>query len=188
MTRIIKRTGKEESSMSECNMYPDIWSDPDKAESDDEKKKIAQENAQHERLYRATREVMISSFGLDSGFPEEPKSFSEAAEAERINFLAVYGILLADNWVDPSLGRIERLEGEKVVKYKVKLPDGKVEKVADRSVVIAAKFADAVVAAVQEYTRNTLMYKKVFEMMASAESGLKPRPAVTSSPSVAKST
>lgn len=173
--------------MNKCDMYPDVWSDPEQAESEDEKKKILRDNEVHERIYRATREVMVDGFGLDDSFPKEPKNFTQVTEKDRLKFLCVYGLLLADNWTDPALGRLERIDGEKVIKYKATIFDGKVAKVTERPLIIATKFADAVVAGVQEYTRNAELFDKIYKLMASGEDGSMGRPQA-SSPIVASST
>ena len=154
--------------MTECESHPDIWQNPSRGKTDIDKARIAVENDRHERLYRAVREVLSKSFGVD-GLPDEPKAFVEMTnkDDERRMFVSIYGLLLADNWTDPSLGRTQPIEGEEVIKYKRKrdLYEPGAPGTVEVPIVIAGKFADAVVDAVQEYTRNIALFTKVYNLM-----------------------
>jgi hypothetical protein len=154
--------------MNNCESFPDIWTDPNKGKkTEDERRAIQEENDRRERLYRALRYVLMQSFRLERDFPAEPKDFGTSesiSQANRILFASIYGLLLADNWTDPSLGRTERMEGEEVIHYSRKNEAGETE--ARAPIVIANKFADAVVEAVQEYNRNHDLFVEVFNLMA----------------------
>jgi len=138
---------------AECPRFPDIYESL-QGVPEAKKEEVRQRNQQRERVYRAVRHILKENFGFDDGVPPEPSHFpgSRMTDAQIARFTAVYGQIVADNWTDPSLGR--PFPGTDDIEV-----DGGGN---SPRIVVARRFIDAVVEAVQDYTAHADLFKKVF--------------------------
>jgi hypothetical protein len=74
---------------------------------------------------------------------------------DRAQVVAILGLIHADNWEDPSNGKISPNTDDILVKGAGK----------DEFIVIDRRFIDAVVDAVKEYTASSDLYNNVFDLM-----------------------
>jgi hypothetical protein len=153
----------------QCLQYQDIFEEIPSGTSAEETKTIKARNEKNERLYKAVRYVLKNNFDLKDAIPEDPKSFATAklADADRAQFIAILGLMQADNWDDPRNGK-ERPSPDDL------LYPGHSKETA---FVIDRRFVDAVVDAVKEYTAASKLFNNVFALMRdeSSEGFTKPR-------------
>lgn len=160
---------------NDCEDYPDIFEEPKANATAEERARFKEKNDSRERIYLAVRDVLRKDFGI-SGIPEEPQNFkgSTMKDEDRAQFTAILGLILADNWDDPTNGKTEPGADDRMHRGDAK----------NERFVIDRRFIEAVVDAVKEYTASSELFNKVFKLMrAEAAEGLnKPR---TPSPSLA---
>jgi hypothetical protein len=140
-----------------CQAFPDICPvDPNTSGlSDEERARLKVENQRKEMMYRAIRHTLVNDFGL-KGLPATVDKFPGNLSKEHVaQYLAVHGLLLADNYTDPTLGK-DRAVGDDIV---VPAHDPK------KSFFIARRFLDAVVKAVQEYTAQAPLFQRVYDLI-----------------------
>lgn len=140
------------SAQTKCDPFPDIYQHPDSYPKEDQEE-IARQNAIHDRIYRAVGYILIHDFRFNPNLPPGPEQFpgnKVLSQNELSFFLGVYGLLLANNWTDPSLGRMRATAGDLI------LPNG---------AIVAKRFVDATVAAVQEYTSGNDLFTQVFGLL-----------------------
>jgi hypothetical protein len=137
----------------ECPKFPDIYESLQDVQ-EPRKKEVRERNEQRERVYRAVRHILKENFGFDDGVPAEPRHFpgSRMTDPHIARFTAVYGQIVADNWTDPSLGRPAPGADDIEVDGGGNSPP----------IVVARRFIDAVVEAVQDYTAHADLFRRVF--------------------------
>ena len=141
------------ANQDECEKYPDIHQTP--TGSPEERAKIEATNLKNERIYMAVKHVLESDFDFN-GVPHDPTSFPGTLKGkDRAQVAAILGLIHADNWEDPSNGKISPNTDDLLVKGAGK----------DEFFVIDRRFIDAVVDAVKEYTASSDLYNNVFELM-----------------------
>jgi hypothetical protein len=139
-----------------CQGFPDLCLKDLKGLHDEELIRARAENRKKDLMYRAVRHIMVNDFGFTSDLPARVESFpGNLEEAQIAQFLAVYGLLLADNYDDATLGK-DRPSGDDMI---VRDPDPK------RSFFIASRFLDQVVKSVQEYSAQATLFQKVYTLM-----------------------
>lgn len=150
----MSETSQTSEDRVECPTFPDIYEPLQGLPEGREKDARRQRNDQRERVYRAVRHILKDSFGFDDGVPPEPKHFpgSRMNDAQIARFSAVYGQIVADNWTDPSLGRPVPGADDTEIEGGGSSPP----------IVVARRFTDAVVEAVQDYTAHADLFKRVF--------------------------
>lgn len=130
--------------------FPELYEDPEHFPPS-EQEAVKDRNKKARKLYRAIRHLLVENFSFTQKIPPEPKSFpGDLDDQEKVFFLAVHGIMLADTYPDPSIGKDRPSDGDTFI-----------DKPGDQ-LVIDRRFADAVVAAVQEYTSRSGLFGKVF--------------------------
>lgn len=141
----------------QCLQYHDIYEEIPSGASDQEAQAIKDRNQKNGRLYKAVRYVLKQNFDLKDTLPEEPKSFATAklSDTDRAQFIAILGIIHADNWDDPRNGK-DRPSTDDVV-----YPGHS----AETAFVIDRRFIDAVVEAVKEYTAASKLFNNVYKLM-----------------------
>ena len=143
------------SNKTVCEEYPDIFRKPPPGASTSEVTRIHAQNEEQNRLYQAIRYLLENDFGI-RGLPALSRDFPGSLyDDEKARFLAVYGLLCADKYTDPSLGKDKQASDDQVFEADDLLG-------RRRPVIIARRFADAVVRSVQEYTARAELFKKVF--------------------------
>ena len=151
-----------------CQGFPDLCLKELKGLHDEELAQARAENRRKELMYRAVRHIMVNDFGFTSDLPARVEGFPGNLEQPQIaQFLAVYGLLLADNYDDATLGK-DRASGDDVI---VRDPDPR------KSFFIANRFLDAVVRAVQEYSAQATLFQKVYTLLN--EEGTQPSATTT---------
>jgi hypothetical protein len=149
--------------------FPDVHRKLHGKATDEEKKAVAEENKRSARLYSALKVILKEDFNFH--LPATAAEFpGELSRDEQARYLAIHGIMLADNLSDPSFGKDAPVAGDRVLPA-----EGK-------DIVIAQRFSDAVVAAVQEFTSQAELYRKVFNFLAASG---KTHDGVSSTPSSA---
>ena len=138
-----------------CIEVGDIYRTYPAGATDDEKAQIDSDNADHRKLYFALVYLLRQDFDFQ-GLPDKPENFcsnntSGLSSGDQARYAAIHGLMLADNWTDPSLGKTDATEGDQSIVD----PDG-------NTLIIAKRFADVVVEAVQEYTQRSVLFQKVF--------------------------
>jgi hypothetical protein len=148
---------KEMTMAEQCVQFPDIFEQIPKGTPKDERKIIEERNAKNERLYKAVRYILKTNFDLKDQIPAEPEDFAGAqlSSTERAQFVAILGIIQADNWDDPRNGK----DKPSVDDAYVRGDKGEAAFVIDR------RFIDAVVEAVKEYTASSKLFNNVYELM-----------------------
>jgi hypothetical protein len=153
----------------QCLQFQDIYEEIPSGASAEESKAIKKRNEKNERLYKAVRYVLKNNFDLKDQIPEDPKAFATArlADGDRAQFIAILGLIQADNWDDPRNGK-DRPSTDDVM-----YPGHS----AETSFVIDRRFVDAVVEAVKEYTAASKLFNNVYKLMRdeAAEGFEKPR-------------
>jgi hypothetical protein len=136
---------------SDCDTFPDIYDplpNPEPPATDPAQVRYKQQQA----IYRAVKKVLEDDFKFKD-IPNEPKDFPGKLTGDNLSRVcAIFGIINADNWLDPSNGKIKPNTDD------VQL-DGVNGPVIDR------RFIDAVVDAVKEYTSSAALFNDVFTLM-----------------------
>jgi len=134
-----------------CQSFPDVCPKAlTGSESEAEKKKTEDDNKRKRAMYLAIRHILVNDFGF-KGLPATVDFFPGNLHKEQIaQYLAVHGLLLADNYTDPMLGKNRASPDDVVV---------------TPSLFIAHRFLDAVVKAVQEYTAQRKLFQNVYDLM-----------------------
>lgn len=131
-----------------CDPFPDLYRSVPADATDAERKAIQDEDDLHQKLYTAVAYILVNDFRFNEAIPPQASGFpGTLGDAEQAFFLGVYGLLLADNWKQPSLGRTSPGQDD------LQLPGGDV---------VTRRFVDATVGAVQEYTSNAALFTSVF--------------------------
>lgn len=139
-----------------CQGFPDLCLKDTKGLHDEELARARADNHRKDLMYRAVRHIMVNDFAFTSDLPTRVESFpGNLDDAQIAQFLAVFGLLLADNYNDATLGK-DRPSGDDVI---VRDPDPR------KSFFIANRFLDAVVKAVQEYSAQATLFQKVYTLM-----------------------
>jgi len=157
--------GGKDMENKECEEFPDIHRKIPSTATPDLRRQMEAENEAAGRVYRAVRYILIHDFEFRRGMPEKPEAFpgSELTDHEKAKFVSIYGLLRADNWNDPSLAK-DAPTGDDFV----------IHDDHHRPLVVARKFADAVVGAVQEYTARANLFYKVFNFLKESGSPAPP--------------
>src|SRR3989442_1050147 len=94
-----------------CEYFPDIYTIP--AGTDAQVNLINQKNDERAKLYDAVRFLLKQNFKLNGTVPEKPKDFGVKMPegSDKIYFVGVYGLLLADNYTDPLMSKDPGLLG-----------------------------------------------------------------------------
>lgn len=145
-------------SEGQCVEYPDIFRrTPDNATAA-QREAIARENEVHEILYKAVAHILKTDFGMSS-VPFAPSDFPGRLSAdEQTRFVAIYGLLLADNYDNPSMGRTVPMADDLVIAKDTEQPP-------KATILVTRRFADAVVSAVKEFTAVSELHTKVFGLL-----------------------
>lgn len=149
-----------------CERYEDLFvlPKPPSDASDEEKKRVKKVNEDRANFYRAVRYLLLKRFAFPGAIPppfdpedttpeEENDLLHGLDEEEKAYFISVAGILLANNFQDPLVGRKPETLGPADVR------DKDTDK---KDVRIAQQFVDATVAAVQEFQRHTDLHTQVY--------------------------
>ena len=149
---------------SRCDEFPDVAPQHVKDGLEDQMKQAEADNERKRHMYRAMRYLLTNDFGMfGKQLPETGNRLPETADrfpgddltAEEIaQYLAINGLMLADNYTDPTLGK-DRASGDDVT----------VSPGTQKSFFISRRFADQVVKAVQEYTAQADLFQKVYLLM-----------------------
>jgi hypothetical protein len=143
----------------QCLQFRDIYEHEEtpSGASPDEIKAIKARNEENERVYKAVRYVLKHNFDLKDAIPEDPKSFATAklADADVAQFIAILGLMKADNWSDPRNGKVKASVDD------LTYPGHSTE----TSFVIDRRFVDTVVEAVKEYTAASKLFNNVYKLM-----------------------
>jgi hypothetical protein len=154
--------------------YPDIYTNIPPNE-DPERGATAQMNRNRRILYLAVRRVLRDNFGFDpdgsttvrpedfpSGFGKRgtsagAKVWDTLFKQEKVFFASVYGLLLARNYTDPSLGKLAiGLPGPEDILFQE----------GDDTVLIVDRFIEATTDAVKLFNANRSLFFRVFEVLA----------------------
>jgi hypothetical protein len=140
-----------------CLQFQDIHEEIPSGASEDTKIAIKARNAKNDRLYKAVRWVLKKNFDVKDAIPEDPKSFATAklADADVAQFIAILGLIKADNWDDPRNGKDKPSVDDIMFRGSS----------AETSFVIDRRFIDAVVEAVKEYTAASDLFNNVYKLM-----------------------
>lgn len=154
----------------QCLQYQDIHEEIPSGASEDVRHTIQLRNEKNDRLYRAVRWVLKKNFDVKDAIPEDPKSFATAklADSDVAQFIAIIGLIKADNWDDPTNGKDSPSSDDLMFRG----PNAKTSFVIDR------RFVNAVVEAVKEYTAASDLFNNVYKLMRdeAAEGFGKPKP------------
>lgn len=179
---------------SKCTeYYPDIFERASDAvtPSDSIGERLHQEldrrNAERKRLYVAVRYLLRKNFSFDpddsttpdpasfpgglgkKGVSTGAKVYDDLLAEEKTRFLSVYGILLANNYTDPSFGRQERGTTGPLdlwVPKDEKQGPAKAVKNADGfNVLIVDRFVEATTEAVKTYNANRELFSQVLRVL-----------------------
>ncbi len=175
--------------------YPDIFErEPDEISAGDSiggsyLAELSTRNAERKRLYVGVRFLLRQNFGFDrddsttpdpasfpGGFGKKSaatgaKSYDDLLSEEKAVFLSVYGLLLANNYVDPSFGRQSRgiagpldiwvPKDERPAPVKPK----KGEIAPDANVLLVERFIEATTEAMKTYSANKTLFKEVYKVL-----------------------
>jgi hypothetical protein len=161
---IPKLQGSPQDPRSLGLRFPELWVSPLDGNTPDERAEIDRANQKKKRMYRAVRFLLNRDFGV-TGLPLHPESFGAFAHVGRngaisppsaLRLLGVMGSLLARNLDDPMLGR----------PVDARWPDDIVTKDDGPPIRITKRFADGVVAAMQEFTSRADLYAETQKLLA----------------------
>jgi hypothetical protein len=136
-----------------CVEVGDIYRTVDPSLPKDEQAQITAQNAVNRRIYLAIAHILKQDFDVQN-LPADPAAFCQLPDTnpDKARYAAIHGLMLADNYSDPSMGKTTEADGDDSV------PDPATGEV----IVIAKRFSDAVVLAVQEYTQRSKLFHTVF--------------------------
>ena len=153
--------------------YPDIFT-PIPVNEHPTNGPTAEENRRRKILYLAVRRVLHDNFGFDrdnsttvkpedfpSGFGRKStrpgaKLWDELLREEKVFFASVYGTLQAQNYADPSLGKLAiGLPGGDDIVF---VEDGETVFIVDR-------FIEAVTDAVKQFNSNKDVFTRTFDVL-----------------------
>src|SRR5262249_22508436 len=140
-----------------CQAFPDVCpADPyAPGLSEEDRARVQADNQRKDLMYRAIRYILLNNFEF-KGLPATVDRFPGNLHKDHVaHYVAVHGLLLADNYTDPTLGK-DRASGDDVI---VTDHDPK------KAFFITRRFLDAVVKAVQEYTAQAQLFQNVFDLM-----------------------
>jgi hypothetical protein len=156
-------------------LYPDIFTPLPDTEDKTILDPIRADNAARKKLYLAVRKLLRDqySFDPDKSTTPEPEQFpggfgkrgphgkvwDELLLEEKIFFSAVYGQLLAGNYLDPSLGRQD---------YGTTGPTDIFFREAHVDVLMVDRFIEAVTDAVKFYNANRQLFRIVYQELIRA--------------------
>lgn len=170
--------------------FIDIYQNPNRDASPKELARIDAKNREHRKLYLAVRQILNEQFDFDclteeeraqgkspvAGriIPPDPKDFP--ADESILNkelkcaFASIYGMMNADNFIDPSLGRYGEANGKDIlIKDPPELdgPDsseviGVIEEASFRA---DRRFVEKVVDCVKEFNANRELYCTVLDVV-----------------------
>jgi hypothetical protein len=144
------------ATQQECEEYPDIFRPIPSGTPKDEAAKLKADNDRNERLYLAVRQVLKRDFDFKDRIPEEPQNFpGQLSTKDKAQFTAILGIIHADNWEDPSNGKTAAGPDDIIVRGDAK----------NENFIIDARFVEAVVDAVKEYTASSDLFNNVYALM-----------------------
>jgi hypothetical protein len=163
--------------------YPDIWQDEQNFAPGPDQDQVIADNIDHERLYQALRFVLSGELGLlrnpnqalvkttdmeklNSIVPIDVRSYPPATmgDDQRGQFDAIYGMLLADNFDDPSIGKTIRSGDDLEITFTSRVdPNG-----GKKSVIVTQRFIKSVVQYVQEYTPSADLVTQLVGLMRAA--------------------
>ena len=138
---------------SDCDKFPDIYEplNPDAKKGDPEYVRFERQEAR----YRAVKKVLEDDFKFKD-VPNEGKDFPGKLTGDGLaRMCAIFGIINADNWQDPSNGKTKPNTDD----FQFPGVNGVPGDVIDR------RFIDAVVDAVKEYTSSAGLFNDVFTLM-----------------------
>jgi hypothetical protein len=139
------------ANKDDCDKFPDIYQKlPNPAPPENDPVRIRHD--QQVARYRAIKAVLENDFNFKD-LPHDAVDFPGKLQGDDLaRVCAIFGIINADNWQDPSNGKVKPNADD------IQL-DGANGPVIDR------RFIDAVVDAVKEYTSSSTLYNHVFSLM-----------------------
>lgn len=148
-----------------CEHYEDLLAAYPTGASQQEMAATDEANGTRVRFFRSVRYLLRNRFafsGIIPDPPDPPLTPKELAadllhgleDSEKANFLAVAGVLLANNFTDPLVGKSDETLGSDDIK--------KDKDDAGHPVRIARRFVEATVDAVQEYNAHKDLYQQVY--------------------------
>ena len=142
-----------------CGSFPDLCLKDLKSVPEENKTQAIADNRRKDVMYRAIRYILINNFRFTDRLPTRIENFPGNLKTEEIaQYLAIHGLMLADNYNDATLGKDHRSPDDTPVD----------EHDARRSFFIARRFLDAVVKAVQEYSAQAELFQKVYGLLSEA--------------------
>jgi len=159
----------------ECKHFNDIYEKPPKVGqggvTQKEHDAIVDRNKRNSKIYYAVATVLEKNF--KTVLPATPEQFPGGLKDDELaKASAILGLILADNWQDPSNG--------KTIANADDMTDKNLKDENGKDGVIDRRFIDAVVDAVKEYTTASDLYNNVFKLMV-AEAAEGPSATATSS-------
>jgi hypothetical protein len=136
-------------------------------------------NEQNRRIYVAINWILTNDFGF-TAMPAASSDFCSASVSptDKGRFASIQGLMLADNWLDPSLGKSDPQDGDTVIHDPNPTPPD-----PNATILIASRFNDAVVMAVQEYSQRSALFQTVFnQLVAEAQ---QQQPPISTGPAAA---
>jgi hypothetical protein len=115
-------------------------------------------NEQNRRIYVAINWILTNDFGF-APMPDKSSDFCSAKvnPADRARFASIQGLMIADNWTDPSLGKSDPQDGDTVIPDPNPPPPD-----PNASILVASRFKNALVMAVQEYSQRYALFQMVY--------------------------
>jgi hypothetical protein len=138
-----------------CDQFPDIFEHFPAGASTDERKAIEAANHQRSILYRAVRFLLLNRFNYSGQLPEKTSDLESLGQDPAFPFfISIFGLLLSDNFVDPTMG-------------KTVFGSDDIRTVDDHNhrINIARKFVDEMVALVSEFQASEPLYKNVYSIL-----------------------
>jgi hypothetical protein len=140
----------------QCQGFPDLCLKDTKGLPREERARVEEQNRTKDLMYRAIRYILVKDFGFSDDLPVTVSGFpGQLSDALIAQYLAVHGLMLADNYTSATMGKDHPSTDD------VQVPDPD----PARSFFIARRFVDAVVSAVQEYTGRAPLFQKIYKLL-----------------------
>jgi hypothetical protein len=138
-----------------CDQFPDIFEHFPAGASTDERNAIEAANKQRSVLYRAVRYLLLNRFNYSGTLPEKTSDLESLGQDPAFPFfISIFGLLLSDNFVDPTMG-------------KTVFGSDDIRTVDDHNhrINIARKFVDEMVSLVSEFQASEPLYVNVYNIL-----------------------
>jgi len=154
-----------------CDQFPDIFEHPVAGATPDEIKAVGARNDKSQALYSAVRFLLTGRFNVPlESLPETTQALEPLGTTAVFPFfISVYGLLLADNFTDPTLSKTTFGPDDIRTNIKIPRPSGGPDPLQPLN--IARRFVDEMIAVVSEFQASDELFSSVYSILRQLGAG-----------------